>query len=143
MNSKGSEMVLLDTELGKFGFALCYDMRFPELFRLLALGGAQVVFVPANFTKPTGEAHWHTLLRARAIENGVYIVAPAQTGEKPRFTAYGHSMVIDPWGRIIAEIDQGEGLIVAEIDPAMSPKIQNEVGSLKNRRTDLYSLTKL
>lgn len=140
MNNKGEEIVSADTELGRLGLTLCYDMRFPELYRILALRGAQVIFVPANFTKPTGEAHWHTLLRARAIENNCYVVAAGQTGEKPRFTAYGHSMVIDPWGRIIAEAGTDEEMITADIDLDMPAKIRAQLGSLSNRRLDIYSI---
>ncbi len=140
MNSSGNEIVVIDTELGRLGFSLCYDIRFPELFRLMALEGAQVIFTPANFTRQTGEAHWEPLLRARAIENGCYIIASAQVGEKPRFTAYGHSMVIDPWGKIIEKARDCECLFLANIDLDYVSKIQNEIGSLKNRRTDIYSL---
>ena len=82
-STAGNEIVLTDTELGRFGFSICYDLRFPELFRIMALDGAQVIFLPANFTHTTGAAHWETLLRARAIENGVYLVAPDQCGQKP------------------------------------------------------------
>mgnify|MGYP004669580789 CR=1 FL=1 len=143
MNSKGSEIVTLDTELGKLGFSLCYDMRFPELYRLMALEGCQVLFAPANFTKPTGEMHWHTLLRARAIENGCYVLAPGQCGQKPRFEAYGHSLIIDPWGHILAEKESGEGLIMADIDLTQVTKAREELGSLNNRRTDLYRLERI
>lgn len=89
-------METVTTELGVFGMSICYDVRFPELYRLLALKGAQVIFVPASFTKETGEAHLEALLRARAIENGCYLISAAQTGTKPAYTAYGNSMVIDP-----------------------------------------------
>ena len=136
----GGEIVAADTELGRLGFTICYDMRFPELYRLLSLEGAQVIFVPANFTKPTGEAHWHILLRARAIENNCYIVAPAQSGSKPHFEAYGHSVIIDPWGNILAELPLGEGVITAQIDLDMVEKMRSQLGSLQNRRADLYDL---
>ncbi len=140
MDLPGQEIVTTDTELGRLGFTICYDMRFPELYRILALEGAQVIFVPANFTKPTGEAHWHILLRARAIENNCYIVAPAQGGPKPQFEAYGHSAIIDPWGNILAELPFDEGVITAKIDLDMVRKMRNQLGSLKNRRLDLYGL---
>ena len=98
----GNEITTVSTELGTFGMSICYDIRFPELYRLMALQGAQVMFVPASFTMPTGKDHWEPLLRARAIENGCYIVAAGQIGTKPAYAAYGNSMVVDPWGTIIA-----------------------------------------
>ena len=92
-------MVTAETELGCFGMSICYDVRFPELYRLLAIKGARVLFVPVSFTKETGEEHLEMLLRARAVENGCYVIAAAQTGVKPAYTAYGNSMLIDPWGK--------------------------------------------
>ncbi|MBL8548822.1 MAG: carbon-nitrogen hydrolase family protein [Hyphomonadaceae bacterium] len=103
----------------KIGFTICYDMRFPHLYRVLAKAGAEMIFVPAAFTRPTGQAHWETLLRARAIENGAYVLAPAQGGEKHEDGrgTWGHSLVIDPWGKIIAELDHDEpGLLMADLD---------------------------
>ena len=120
----------------KLGFAVCYDLRFPQLFRAEALAGADVFSVPAAFTRQTGEAHWHVLLRARAIENGAYVVAAAQGGlhEDGRET-YGHSLIVDPWGRIIAEAAHDEpAVIVAEIDPAQSLAARKKIPNLKNAR---------
>ncbi len=139
-NTPGDEIVLADTPFGRLGFSICYDLRFGELYRTMALGGAQLIFVPSSFTEKTGEAHWETLLRARAIENGVYIAAPAQIGHKNVGDAYGHAMVIDPWGRVLAEKAEGTGLIYAQIDPSLPEKIRRQIPSLKNRREDIYQL---
>lgn len=136
----GSDIVTLETELGIFGFSICYDIRFPELFRLMALNGAQVIFTPANFTLPTGKDHWEPILRTRAIENGCYIIAPAQIGKKPKFAAYGNSMVIDPWGTVIARMPDRTGFMVAEIDLEYLDTIRARIPSLKNRRTRAYDL---
>lgn len=136
----GSEIVTVDSELGRLGFSICYDIRFPELFRLLAMDGAQVIFAPANFTLPTGKDHWEPILRTRAIENGCYIVAPAQIGKKPNFTAFGNSMVVDPWGTVIARSKDEPGVTIAEIDLDFQDKIRAQIPSLKNRRSDVYEL---
>ncbi|MDB5585790.1 MAG: nitrilase [Devosia sp.] len=119
------------------GLAICYDMRFPALFNALANAGAQVLVVPAAFTVPTGQAHWHVLLRARAIETGSYVIAAAQGGnhENGRAT-YGHSLVIDPWGRVIAELDHDEpGVLLAEIDLASVEDARGRIPALANART--------
>lgn len=140
-NLAGSEIVNVDTEIGNLGFTICYDLRFPELFRELVLRGAQIIFVPANFTYKTGEAHWTTLLRARAIENGCFIVAAAQTGVKPMIDVYGHSTVIDPWGNILVEAGMETGIVYAEIDLDKVETVRNQIPSLKNRREDVYEIT--
>ncbi|RVC07593.1 carbon-nitrogen hydrolase family protein, partial [Mesorhizobium sp. M7A.F.Ca.AU.001.01.1.1] len=132
----GTEAVVTDIEGAKLGFAVCYDLRFPQLFRAEALAGADLLSVPAAFTRQTGEAHWHVLLRARAIENGAYVVAAAQGGlhEDGRET-YGHSLIVDPWGRIIAEAAHDEpAVIVAEIDPAQSLAARKKIPNLRNAR---------
>jgi len=132
----GTEAVVTEIEGARLGFAVCYDLRFPQLFRAEALAGADVLSVPAAFTRQTGEAHWHVLLRARAIENGAYVVAAAQGGlhEDGRET-YGHSLIVDPWGRVIAEAAHDEpGVIVAEIDPAQSLAARRKIPNLKNAR---------
>lgn len=136
----GQEIVTVETELGIFGMSICYDVRFPELYRLMALRGAQVIFVPSSFTMPTGKDHWEPLLRARAIENGCYIVAPGQIGTKPAYTAYGNSLVADPWGTVIARAKDMPGVIYAEIDLDYLDKIREQIPSLDNRRTDLYEV---
>ncbi|MER9232591.1 carbon-nitrogen hydrolase family protein [Mesorhizobium sp. M0622] len=132
----GTEAVVTEIEAAKLGFAVCYDLRFPQLFRAEALAGADLLSVPAAFTRQTGEAHWHVLLRARAIENGAYVVAAAQGGlhEDGRET-YGHSLIVDPWGRVIAEAAHDEpAVIVAEIDPAQSVAARKKIPNLKNAR---------
>jgi deaminated glutathione amidase len=132
----GTDAVVADLPFAKLGFAVCYDLRFPQLFRTEALGGAEVLTVPAAFTRQTGEAHWHPLLRARAIENGAWVVAAAQGGlhEDGRET-YGHSMVIDPWGRIVAELTHDEpGIVYAEIDTAAVAEARGKIPNLRNAR---------
>ncbi len=138
--SAGSEIVVSKTKLGNFGFAICYDMRFPEIFKLMALNGAQVIFVPADFTMNTGKDHWMALLRARAIENTCYIAAPGQIGQKPEFMAYGKSIVIDPWGNVIAMASDEEQLVYAQIDTTLIDKVRRQVPSLQNIRRDIYTL---
>lgn len=135
----GDEVVLAHTPHGQVGLTICYDLRFPELFRSLALSGAQLVFVPANFTQATGEAHWLTLLRARAIENGLFIIAPAQCGPFPGgFSAFGHSAVIDPWGKVLLEANDQPGVHVVEIDLAEVDRVRRMIPSLAHRRPDVY-----
>ena len=132
----GTEAVVTEVNGVKLGFAVCYDLRFPQLFRTQALAGAEILTVPAAFTRQTGEAHWHVLLRARAIENGAFVVAAAQGGlhEDGRET-YGHSLIVDPWGRVLAEAANDEpGVIVAEIDPAQSAAARAKIPNLKNAR---------
>lgn len=132
----GKDAQVVDIGAAKLGFAICYDVRFPHLFRSEALAGAEVLSVPAAFTRQTGEAHWHVLLRARAIENGAFLIAAAQGGqhEDGRET-FGHSMIIDPWGRILAEVDGDEpGVIVAEIDTAQVAAARQKIPNLKNAR---------
>ena len=124
--------------LGNFtlGFSICYDMRFARLYTVLANAGANLIAVPAAFTVPTGQAHWHALLRARAIETGSYVIAAAQGGPHPNGRAtYGHSLIVDPWGKVIAELDHDlPGVLVAEIDPAAVTEARGRVPALANAR---------
>ncbi|ESW93689.1 amidohydrolase [Mesorhizobium sp. LSJC269B00] len=132
----GTEAVVTEIDGARLGFAVCYDLRFPQLFRAEAMAGADLLSVPAAFTRQTGEAHWHVLLRARAIENGAYVVAAAQGGlhEDGRET-YGHSLIVDPWGRILAEADHDDPeVIIAEIDTAQSSAARKKIPNLKNAR---------
>lgn len=136
----GEEIVTVKTELGVMGMSICYDVRFPELYRLLAVEGAQVIFVPSSFTLETGKDHWEPLLKARAIENGCYIVAAGQTGRKPAYTAYGNSMVVNPWGVVTARLGEQPGLLYAEIDLSYLEQIRIQMPALENRRTDVYDV---
>ena len=136
----GEGITTVDTPLGTLGMSICYDIRFGEMYRLMALRGAQVIFACANFTMPTGKDHWETILRTRAIENGVYIVAADQIGKKADFTAYGNSMVVDPWGTVIARAPDRPGVICAEIDLDYLDSVRAKIPSLKNRRTDIYDV---
>ena len=136
----GHEIVTVKTELGHLVFAICYDMRFPELFRLMRLEGAEIIFLPANFTMPTGKDHWEAILRTRAIENGCYIVAPNQVGQKEQFVAYGNSMIVDPWGTVIARASDKPSVILAEIDLEYLADVRRRNPSVENRRIDVYAL---
>ena len=131
----GANAVLVATPWGKIGLTICYDLRFPQLYRALAKAGAFALTVPAAFTETTGRAHWHTLLRARAIENGAYVIAPAQGGlhANGRRT-YGHSLIIAPWGEILAEGDTEPGVFVADIDPAAAEDARRRVPNLEHDR---------
>jgi len=131
----GDDPVTVDTPAGTVGLSICYDIRFPELYRRLVADGACLFTVPAAFTRVTGKAHWHTLLRARAIENLAYVIAPGQCGRHPDGRAtFGHSLIVDPWGRILAERVAGEGVVAADMDPALPPRLRSEFPALANRR---------
>lgn len=131
----GAEVVCVDVEGVRVGLSICYDLRFPELYRRLAADGARVVVVPAAFTTHTGRDHWEVLLRARAIENQCYVVAAGQSGEHdPGRSCYGHSMVVDPWGTVVAQAVDGPGLVVADLDLERVERIRAELPSLANRR---------
>lgn len=132
----GRETVIADLPFAKVGMAVCYDIRFPQLFRAQALAGANVITGPAAFTRQTGEAHWHVLQRARAIENGAFLVSAAQGGlhEDGRET-YGHSLIVSPWGEVLAEAGHDEpGVILADIDVAQSAEARAKIPNLKNAR---------
>ena len=137
----GDEIVTVDTgEVGHLGLSICYDMRFAEMYRIMALEGAQILLMPADFTMPTGNDHWETILRTRAIENGCYVVAPAQYGVKPKFQAYANSLVVDPWGNVIARASNHPQVITAEIDLDYLQQVRRQIFTLENRRPDVYSL---
>jgi predicted amidohydrolase len=133
--SPGDQAVVADLPWTRLGLTICYDLRFPQLFRSLAHAGATVMAVPAAFTRQTGQAHWHVLLRARAIETGSFILAAAQGGrhEDGRET-FGHSLVVDPWGRILAEAGEEPGIILAEIDPSASLAVRRQIPTLQHDR---------
>jgi predicted amidohydrolase len=131
----GRETVTARTPLGTLGLSICYDLRFPELYRRLVREGAEVLLVPSAFTAPTGAAHWEVLCRARAIENQCWVVAPNQTGTSPHGHAdWGHSMIVDPWGRVVAEAGDAEGVVVAEIDRAAQARVRRELPCLDHTR---------
>lgn len=131
----GDEPVTVMTPAGRIGITICYDLRFPELFRVLVDEGASVFTVPAAFTAVTGKAHWHTLLRTRAIENLAYVIAPGQFGRHPNDReTFGHSLIVDPWGRIIAEQAEGNCVVAADIDPEEPAKLRERFPVLANRR---------
>ena len=131
----GNAAVLADLPWGTLGITVCYDLRFPHLYRALAQAGADFLAIPSAFTRKTGEAHWHVLLRARAIENGCFVLAAAQAGrhETGRET-YGHSIVISPWGEIVAEADVHPQVIVADINPAEVQEARSRIPSLQHDR---------
>jgi predicted amidohydrolase len=131
----GGAAVLAPTPWGPLGMTVCYDLRFPQLYRSLAKAGATMISVPSAFTVPTGEAHWHVLLRARAIEAGAFVFAPAQWGEHAggRRT-YGHSLIVSPWGRILAEAGDQPGTIAADIDFSEVAKARTMIPSLGHDR---------
>lgn len=135
----GNELVTADVPACKVGLSICYDLRFGELYRALALQGAKIIFVPANFTKATGQLHWMTLLRARAIENGCFIVAPAQCGRFPGgFEAFGHSTIIDPWGNVLTEHGDSPGSTVTTIDLGLVDEARKAIPVLHHLRPDVY-----
>ncbi|HEX3808744.1 MAG TPA: carbon-nitrogen hydrolase family protein [Rhizomicrobium sp.] len=131
----GDRAVLAETSWGKVGLTICYDLRFPNLYRTLSKAGAFMLTVPSAFTETTGKAHWHTLLRARAIENGAFVFAPAQGGTHANGRkTYGHSLIVSPWGEIIAEAGTEPGVIVADIDPALSQDARARIPNLQHDR---------
>lgn len=131
----GEQAVLHDTPWGRLGLTICYDVRFPQLYRALAQAGAQMLAVPAAFTAVTGEAHWHVLLRARAIENGCFVIAPAQCGTHPgNRKTFGHSLIVDPWGKILAEAGTEPGIITATLDFSRVAEVRRNVPSLQHDR---------
>ena len=131
----GGQPVLAGTPWGVLGMTVCYDLRFPHLYRALAQAGADFLAIPSAFTVPTGKAHWHVLMRARAIENGCYVFAPAQWGEHAEGRrTYGHSLIVDPWGEVLADGGEGVGIISARIDAAAIAKARRMVPSLKHDR---------
>lgn len=139
----GNKVTVVDTPLIKFGVVICYDLRFPELFRLMVNEGAKLVVVPGAFNMTTGPAHWETTIRTRAIDNQIYMVAvsPA-TNNKLSYVAYGHSMMVDPWGTVVETAKEDETIIYATITNGFVNKVREELPLLKNRREDIYELIK-
>jgi deaminated glutathione amidase len=138
----GDEIVLSELADGeKLGLTICYDVRFPELYRIQAIRGARIVTVPANFTRVTGEAHWEVLLRARAIENQAFVIAAAQVGDHPHDMGdtYGNSMIVDPWGKVLARLEERrEGYVIADLDYSAQDDLRAKLPSLANRVASAY-----
>ncbi|HEY1638398.1 MAG TPA: carbon-nitrogen hydrolase family protein [Rhizomicrobium sp.] len=131
----GNRAVAADLPWGRLGLSICYDLRFPQLYRRLAQAGSAFLAVPSAFTETTGKAHWHVLLRARAIENGAFVIAPAQGGRHANGRqTYGHSLIVSPWGEILAEAGTEPGIITAEVDPAAVTTARERVPSLRHDR---------
>lgn len=131
----GEDVTVCESPYGIIGFSICYDLRFPELYRALSERGAMIITVPAAFAMKTGKDHWETLLRARAIENQVYVLASAQIGTKPDGTVcYGRSMIVDPWGTIVAQAQDSESVVMAELDMDHLARIRRLLPALENRR---------
>ena len=139
----GDEPVVADVDGVRLGLTICYDVRFAELYRALSLLGAEVLTVPANFTERTGRDHWEVLLRARAIENGAYVLAPSQINGPPGQPAFGRTMVIDPWGIVVAQAPDVVGIVRAEIDTARVASIRRQIPVLANRRPATYDVAAL
>ena len=133
----GEDIVVAETELGRIGMSICYDLRFPELYRALVDRGADIIAIPSAFTLTTGKDHWHPLMRARAIETQCWVLAPAQWGTHDREgkrKSYGHSLIVDPWGAVVAERGEGEGLALAEIDLEQSAQVRRAIPVRDHRR---------
>lgn len=137
--SPGEDITVFDTPFGKAGLCICYDIRFPEMIRSLVLKGAQIIFVPAAFNMTTGPAHWETLFKARALDNQVYMagISPARDNNGV-YTAYGHSIITNPWGQVINEANDGQDIIYADIDIDYENKVRQELPLLKHRRAGIY-----
>ena len=137
----GRDVTTFDTPWGKLGLMICYDIRFPELSRLLALEGAKAILVPAAFNMTTGPAHWEMSFRMRALDNQVFLAGCAPARDLQSFyTAWGHSIVTDPWGSVVAELDENEGILTAELDFVRLEQVRAELPLLKHRRTDCYDI---
>jgi predicted amidohydrolase len=138
----GDSIVAACTEWGPVGLTICYDLRFPELYRALALSGAGIIFVVSSFLAWTGRDHWEPLLRARAIENQVFLVAPDQAGPIPGTDTlrHGHSAIVDPWGTVLAQASDGEGVVTAELDLDRLAELRRQLPCLGARRTDVYGM---
>jgi deaminated glutathione amidase len=131
----GERATIADTPWGKIGLTVCYDLRFPHLYRALAKAGARYLTIPSSFQRATGKVHWHTLIKARAIENACFVFAPAMCGEHPgNRTTYGHSLIVDPWGDVLADGGDQPGIIYADIDPARVDRVRSMLPSLEHDR---------
>lgn len=136
----GDDVTVFDTPFGRFGLEICYDIRFPELSRLMELAGARMIFVPAAFNMTTGPAHWELSFRARALDNQVFMAGCSQARQEGGYISYGHSIVTSPWGDVVAQMDEKEGMLVVDIDLGRVDAVRQQLPFLKQRRTDIYTL---
>ena len=142
--SPGEKIGCFDTEFGRIGLCICYDFRFPETARLMAQDGAKVMLVPAAFNMTTGPAHWELMFRQRAVESQCYVIGTAPARDpKSSYTSWGHSIAVDPWGTILTQMDEKEGIRIVELDLDYVDKVRRELPLLAHRRTDLYQLRRL
>ena len=137
----GDEVCVVETEFGPIGVAICYDVRFPELFRLLAKRGAKAVVMPASFNRTTGPAHWELLMRARALDQEMYVLGCAAAGDLAgSYNGWGHSIAVDPWGSIMEELGEGPGMLMAAVDFAKADAVRSQIPVLQQLRTDIYEV---
>lgn len=137
----GDRVSTFDTEFGRFGLEICYDIRFPELARLTAEAGAKIIFIPACFNMTTGPVHWELSFRARAVDNQVFTVGCSQARQEGGYVSYGHSLIVSPWGDVVAELDEKEGMLLQDIDLDLVEQIREQLPFISQRRTDIYDLT--
>ncbi|MFR3522969.1 MAG: carbon-nitrogen hydrolase family protein, partial [Clostridia bacterium] len=139
--SPGDDVTVFDSEFGKIGLCICYDLRFPELARLMVNKGAKVIIVPASFNMTTGPAHWHLMFRSRAVDNQIYTIGCSPASDyNSSYVSYGHSLIVSPFGEVLCELDDKENIITYEIDLDYVDKIREELPLLNHRRKDLYEL---
>ena len=137
----GNEICVAETEFGPIGIAICYDVRFPEQFRLMQQRGAKAVVLPASFNRTTGPAHWELLMRARALDQEIYVLGCAAAGDLAgSYNGWGHSIAVDPWGTIMEELGEGPGILMASVDFAKADQVRGQIPVLKQRRTDIYEV---
>ena len=140
----GDSINVFQTEFGKFGICICYDFRFPELGRLMALKGAEAVLVPAAFNMTTGPAHWEIMFSSQSVNNQIYTIGTAPARDSlASYTSWGHSIVCDPWGRVLSQMDENEGMAVSEIDLSYVEEVREQLPLLRHRRTDVYKLEEI
>ena len=139
----GNHATVFDTEFGKMGVMICYDIRFPEFARRMVLQGAKMIFVPAAFNMTTGPAHWELTFRARALDNQVFMAGCSQARQSEGYISYGNSIITSPWGEVLGKLDEKEGMLIQDIDLDRVEAVREQLPLIKQRRTDIYSLTKL
>lgn len=142
--SPGKDIVIFETGFGTMGLAVCYDIRFPELFRLLELQGSKVVFVPASFNMTTGPAHWELMFRAQSVFNQLYMVGTSTANsESASYKSWGHSIITDPWGTVVGQMNKEEGVLITNVDLKKVEQVRNQLPLINARRTDIYNLRRL